>query len=169
MYVQWDPEDGSEKQSWQFEPGDVGRKAAIQIEAHYDGSWDQWLQGLMLGKILARTVLLWYMLIQVHPKLRFDDVPDFRVRQLTVEMGSKEIHDLWTRAKRIKMSDDQREAFESQIVEDMRDALVREGKDANNVYIDENGILRTGAAPLPKAASRAKSTSSGSMSAITSG
>lgn len=151
MFVEWDPElDGEKKQSWHFDPGEVGRKQATLIEEHFDGSYDQWLAGLMLGKIHARAVLLWHMLVQVHPKYRMDDVPDFRVRQLTVQMGPAEIHDLWRRAKRINMSAEQREAFEVQIVEDMKDALIREDK-PGEAWI-EDGLLKTpGALELPKA------------------
>lgn len=145
MHVTWDPEtEGEEKQTWQFHPDDVLRKDAQLIEKHYgEQSFDQWIMGLQLGKIDARTVLLWYMLKLMHPKYRFEDVPDFRVRQLTVEMGTREIESLWKRARRMKLTDDQREAFEAQVVEDMRDAMAREGLEGD-VRIEDDELVMNG-------------------------
>ena len=152
MHVQWDPENGEAVQTWQFDPGGVTRKQATLIEKHYGGSWDQFQAGLMTGQIQARAVLLWFMMYTVHDKVKFEDVPDFRVRQLTVEMGVQELKDLWKRAQRIKLDADQREAFESQFAEDMKDALKREGKDPDDFRIDGK-TLEIGAAPdLPKQA-----------------
>lgn len=126
MHVAWDPQNGEDKQTWQFDPEDVHRKSAQLIEKHYGGSYDQWRAGLMLGEINARAVLLWHMLTQVHPKLRFEDVPDFRVRQLTVEMGTLELKDLWQRAAKAKMAPDTREAFNDRFEVDMAEAMKRE-------------------------------------------
>ena len=67
MIVEWDPENGEDKQTWQFDPDDVLRKDAALIEKYYGESYEQWTAGLMIGKIEARAVLLWYMLKQVHP------------------------------------------------------------------------------------------------------
>lgn len=149
MFVQWDPEDGSDKQSWTFDPGDVTRKAATNIEKHFGGSWDQFLAGLQMGQIQARAVLLWHMLCHVHPKLKFEDVPDFRVRQLTVHMGVNELRDLWERAKKIKLTADQREAFEAQFENDMREAMEREGHEGEFTIV-EGSLAIEGAEKLPK-------------------
>lgn len=150
MHVTWDPENGEGQQVWNFDPGDVTRKKATLIEKHFGGSWDQWLQGLQMGQIQARSVLLWYMLSLVHDRIKFDDIPDFRVRQLKVEMGVAELRDLWERAKRVKLTPDQREAFEAQFEQDMRDAMVREGVDGDFTVTD--GKLEIEGAPvLPKA------------------
>lgn len=150
MFVEWDPEDGAEKQTWNFDPGDVLRKQAIQIEKHYGASWDQWLVGLKMGQMQARAVLLWYMLSLIHPKLRFDDVPDFRVRQLTVHMGVAELKDLWERAKRARLTQEQREAFEAQFDGDMREAMDREGLSEQDFSIVDGQLAIEGAADLPK-------------------
>jgi hypothetical protein len=83
MLVIWDPEDGSDKQTWHFDPQDVPRKRATEIEKLYsEGGWDQWVVALQAGEIQARAILLWYMMTQVHPKLQFKDLPGFKVRQL---------------------------------------------------------------------------------------
>lgn len=150
MFVKWDPEDGSSTQEWVFDSGDVKRKDAILIEKHFKGTWDQWVAGLMTGDILARTVLLWYMMKQVHEAIKFEDIPDFRVRQLTVEMGVQELKNLWKRAQKIKLEADQREAFESQFEEDMRDAMKREGLDPDEFHIDGKVLAIGGAPDLPK-------------------
>ncbi len=152
MYVAWDPENGESKSEWQFDPGEVTRKNAMLIEKHYGQAWDRWLAGLMLGEISARAVLLWYMMHLEHPnKVRFDDIPDFRVRQLKTEMGSLELKDLWKRAERMKLDPDQRDAFENQFEYDMRDALIREGRDPNGFHIDGK-VLELEAGDLPKPA-----------------
>lgn len=152
MFVEWDPEDGTEKRQWDFDPGEVTRKNAQAIEKNYGKSWDQWQMGLMLGEINARAVLLWYMMSLVHPVLQFKDLPDFRVRQLTVHQGVRELKDLWKRVDRMSLPEDQREAFNAQFEADMRDALVREGKDPDGFRIDGK-TLEIGAAPdLPKPA-----------------
>jgi hypothetical protein len=150
MHVEWDPESGEDKQTWQFDSGDVTRKQATLIEKHYGGSYDQWLAGLMGGQIQARTVLLWYMLLQVHSNIKFEDIPDFRVRQLTVQMGVTELRDLWKKVQRMRLSADEREAFEAQFEEDMRDAMVREGRDPSGVRIDGKKLELEGVEGLPK-------------------
>lgn len=150
MQVEWDPENGEEKQTWQFDPQDVHRKDAALIEKYYDGSWDQWIQGLRIGEIGARAVLLWYMLKLIHPKIRFDDVPDFRVRQLNVQMGVAELKELYERAKRLKLNPDTREAFETQFEADMREAMEREGIDGEVQIIDGRLELEGAPSDLPK-------------------
>jgi hypothetical protein len=134
MYVEWDPENGEDTQVWQFDEGDVLRKDATLIEKNFGGSWDQWVAGLQIGQISARTVLLWYMLKLVHPTTRFEDVPDFRVRQLRVQMGVRELKKLGERAKRMKLDPEVRDAFLSQLEMDMKDAMEREGIDGEVVY-----------------------------------
>lgn len=151
MLVTWKPEGGEPDQEWQFDPGDVGRKDAILIEKHFGGgTWDQWVAALQMGDMQARTVLLWHMLRQIHPKLRFDDVPDFRVRQLTVQMGVAELRKLYDRARRMKMDDVTREAFEAQMEADLAEAMEREGLEGDVKIVD--GVLAIeGVKDLPKA------------------
>lgn len=152
MQVTWDPENGEQPQVWQFDPDDVFRKDAELIEKHYArGSYDQWRAALMIGEIAARAVLLWYMLKQVHPKVRYEDVPDFRVRQLKTEMGTSELKMLWERVKRMKLDADTREAFNAQFEADMADAMEREGHDGGHVSIIDGKLqLEGGPVDLPK-------------------
>lgn len=151
MQVEWDPANGEDKQRWQFDPDDVYRDEAALIEKHYGGSYDKWRAGLMLGEIEARAVLLWYMLKQIHPKLRFDDLPRFRVRQLTTQLGTMELNALWKRVVRMKLDPDTREAFNTQFEADMADAMEREGLDGSVEIIDGQLEIEGVKADLPKA------------------
>jgi len=128
MLVIWDPEDGSDKQTWEFDPEDVPRKRATEIEKLYtSGTWDQWIVALQSGEIEARAILLWYMMTQVHPKLQFKDLPDFKVRQLKTEMTVVELRDLWKRMVRMKLPAEQMEQMETAFQVSLEDAAEREG------------------------------------------
>lgn len=151
MQVTWDPEDESEPQTWQFDPEDVPFKRAKEIEKHFDGTYDQWVVALQTGDISARSVLLWYMLTHVHPKLRYQDLPNFRVRQLKAEMGVVELKRLWARVQRMKLSEEKTEAFETAFEADMRDAMDREGLDGEFTIVDGQLSIE-GAEDLPKPA-----------------
>jgi len=150
MHVTWDPEDGSEQQTWVFTPEDITRKQGEKIEKHAGTTFDQWTIGLRTGDLTARAVLLWHMLTQVHPTLRFEDVPDFRVRQLKVQMDVAELKDLWEKAKKTRMKPDVREAFESQFETDMADALAREGKNTEVAVVDSKLEIEGEVTTAPK-------------------
>jgi len=150
MQVEWDPENGEDKREWQFDPDEVFRKDASLIEKHFGGSFDQWRAGLMIGNIDARAVLLWYMLKQVHPSVKFEDVPNFRVRQLKTELGTLELKTLWKRAEKMKMDPDTREAFNAQFEGDMQDAMKREGLDYHVEIVDGRLEIEGGLVDLPK-------------------
>lgn len=136
MLVEWDPENGEDKQSWMFDPDDVFRKEALGIEKHYGGSYDQFQAALLIGEMNARGVLLWHMLCQVHPKLRFEDVPNFRVRQLKVRQGVRELKRLAERVQKMRLEPETREQFEMQLEVDMREAMEREGIEGDVSIVD---------------------------------
>lgn len=144
MDVTFDPEDGSEIRTWPFDPDDVLRSEATAIERAYGESWEQWINALRIKNARARTVLLWHLLKQDHPKLKFDDTPDFRMRQMTVEMSSAELKVVYDQMARTKMNEDLREAFDAAYQRDYQDALLREGKAVE-------GELITQAVVSPKA------------------
>lgn len=149
MQVVWNPEDGSDKKVWQFDPGDVGFKEAKEIEKNYEGTWDQWIQGLRTGDIGARGVLLWHMLRHEHPSLQYRDLPRFRIRQLTVEMGVAELQELWDKAQKMRLSADKREAFEMAFEIDMQEALAREGG-GGHVSVVDGQLMIEWTTELPK-------------------
>ncbi len=144
MLVTWDPEDGTEKQTWQFDPDDVPRKRATEIEKLHGAGYDQWIVALQSGEIGARAILLWYMMTDVHPKLQFKDVPDFRVRQLKTEMTVAELRDLWKRIKRMRLSDDKMADLEAVFEISLEDAAEREGLDLTFSFVE--GQLAIGGA-----------------------
>ena len=153
MLVIWDPEDGSEKQTWHFDPEDVPRKRATEIEKLYSGGgWDQWVVALQAGEIEARSILLWYMMTQVHPKLQFKDLPDFKVRQLKTEMTVEELRALWKRIKRMKLDADKMNDLETAFQVSLEDAAEREGLTLDFEFV-EGQLAITGPAgeQLPEA------------------
>lgn len=127
MFVTWDPEDGSEVVTFDFDEGDVGSKEAIRIEKAYGEGWESWLNGLRIKEAAARRCLLWWWLTQTHPHLPFRDVPDFKMRQLKVEMNSGEIRSLTKRMLLMKMDDDKRDMLQQALELDLREAMEREG------------------------------------------
>lgn len=128
MYVTFDPEDGSEKREWTFDPDDVLRSEAAAIEKAYGASWEEWINALRIKNAKARTVLIWHLLKgDGHAKLRFDDTPDFRMRQVVVQMSSAELRELHEQIARTKMDDDLREVVDAAFNRDFQDALIREG------------------------------------------
>jgi hypothetical protein len=142
MFVKYDPEDGSDPQEWNFDPDDVLRSEATAVEKAYGASWEEWLNKLRVKEAKARTVLLWHLFKQAHPKLKFEDVPDFRMRQMTVEMSVKELRELFDQMSRTKMDENVREQFQAMFDRDIADAMQRE----TGIY---EGEVETG--NLPKA------------------
>lgn len=128
MFVRWDPEDGSEPRTYDFDPEDVLSKEAQAIEKAYGGNpWEIWLNNLRVKEAFARRVLLWHLLRQEHRSLRFEDIPDFRMRQMKVEMSVSELRALKSQVDRMKLPEDQREQVIMAFDIDIRDAMEREG------------------------------------------
>lgn len=147
MFVIYDPEDGNKPQEWEFDPEDVLRKEAQAIEKVYGQAWEAWLNGLRTREVKARTVLLWHLMRRDHPKLRFEDVPDFRMRQMRVELGVAELRALRDTLLKTKMSDDTREAVEAAMDRDITEAMEREAT-RTGVY---EGEVEQEPPALPKA------------------
>lgn len=136
MLIVWDPEDGSEKQQWMFDPEDVSRKRSEQIEATFGGTYDEWKLGLQKGGIKARTVLLWYMLSTIHPKLQYKDIPDFKIRQLKVEQTVAELKVLLKQVDRMDLDDTERQQFMHAFRISIEDAAAREGIEVDITEVD---------------------------------
>lgn len=145
MLVTFDPEDGSPVRTWTFDPDDLLRSEATAIEKAYGEAQEMWINSLRIKNAKARTVLLWHLLKEDHPNLKFVDTPDFRMRQMKVEMSSAELKEVYDQIGRTKMDDDIREAFEAAFQRDYQDALTREGKAV------EGELIATQKAPVPKA------------------
>jgi hypothetical protein len=142
MYVTWDPEDGTDKQTYEFDSEDMLRSEATAVEKHFGQPTDVWLDQLRGGSVKARAVLLWLLLRRDHPKIRFDDTPDFRLRQVKVEMSSSELYKLKGQVDRTKMDPDTREQLDAAFERDIADAIERE----TGVKADDAPEME----PLPK-------------------
>lgn len=130
MFVTFDPEDGSPTMHFTFDPEELRRSEAIAIEKAYGQPLDVWLNALRIKEVKARAVLLWHLFKMdgKHKGLKYEDVPDFRMRQMKLEMSSDELRELYNEMARTKMDEDVRDAFESAFQRDLQDALEREGK-----------------------------------------
>jgi hypothetical protein len=140
MDVTFDPEDGSEPRTWVFDTEDLLKSEAKLIEKAYGSSLEEWMNLLRIRNIKAREVLLWHLLCREHPKLKFEDTPDFRMRQLKVEMSSAELKDVYDQMSRTKMPDEMREMFEAAFQRDYQDALAREGKAVEGELISSKQV-----------------------------
>lgn len=90
MYVTYKPEDG-EVQEWEFHPDRVRVSEQVMVEKRAGVRWDEWVQGVKLGRAESRRVLLWHLIRRRHPGLRWDDTPDFYAGELVVEQSVAEL------------------------------------------------------------------------------
>jgi hypothetical protein len=86
---------GDAPQRWTFDPDAVPVSDAEQIEAAMGSgqTWDDFVRNLINATARARRVLLWYLLKRDHPEARllFSDVPDFKMGQLVIALGTAEL------------------------------------------------------------------------------
>ncbi len=142
MYVRWDPENGEPVREWEFDPEDLLKSEAKRIEKQYNGkSIEVWLQGLKMKEVSAREVLLWHLLRADHRNLAFADVPDFRMRQMKIEMSSAELRALQNRLEKMKFTDDERDQLRSAFEIDFADAMRRETGVHEGEVVDTSGEL----------------------------
>lgn len=86
MKVTFTPEDGQAR-TWTYRHGKVRASEAEMCERRLEGTkWDAFEANLLQGSARARRVLLWHLLRQEHPALKWDDVPDFCMDELVMEM-----------------------------------------------------------------------------------
>jgi hypothetical protein len=129
MFVKWQPEGQAEPTTFEFDPDEVTSKEGQAIEKAMGGnapSFEMWLELVRVGNIKARTILLWYLLQRDHPKTTLNDVPDFKRKQLQVQMSVAELQELRAKMAKQKMEEATREAFEAQFDVDIAEAMERE-------------------------------------------
>jgi hypothetical protein len=123
MIATYKPSD-SETQSWTFDPGKVKGSAAEVIEKRFGGTYQEFQVAIQQGQTRARRVLLWYLIWQAHPTLRFEDMPDFCFDEFTLDYTTAELLELRERIGKARMEDEGKrqqmlEAFEIAIDEAM--------------------------------------------------
>lgn len=126
MFITYQPEDG-DKQTWDFDPDRVRQGAAELIEKRFGTGFEEWKQGVLVGNSKARRVLLWHLIRQTHHTLRYEDTPDFMMRELLVEQSVAEVAEMRDRVLKAKMSDELREQVLTGLDLQLADALAREG------------------------------------------
>lgn len=126
MFVTYKPE-GEPEHVWEFDPSRVRMSELEMIEKRAGEKTEPWLQSLQMGSARARRVLLWHLLRQDHPTLRFEDVPDFRHGELVIERSVAEVMVLSDRLSKMKMDDSERETLASVMEVELLEAQQREG------------------------------------------
>lgn len=126
MLVKFDPEDGSTPREFTFDPEDMLASEAQAVEKAYGASSEEWVNALRVRNAKARRVLLWHLLRQDHGNLKFQDTPDFRMRQMVVEMSVAELREVYDQISRTKMDEQTRELFEAAFERDIKEAMERE-------------------------------------------
>lgn len=129
MFIYWQADGEAEPTVFEFDPDEVSSKEGQAIEKAMGGnapSFDMWFELVRAGNMRARTILLWHLLAQAHPKLQLTDVPDFKRRQLRIEMSVAELQKLRETIGKTKMDETTREAFDAQFDRDIADAMERE-------------------------------------------
>lgn len=86
---------GDTEQRWLFDPEEVDMAEAERLEQALGSgaSWDTLVMGWMNNRVSARRVLLWHLLRRSNPgyDMPLADVPNIKMGQMRVELGSKEI------------------------------------------------------------------------------
>lgn len=104
--------DNGQKQEWHFDPADVWEDEAEAIEKVADVAWDNWVMQLRRGNSRVRRSLLWHLIRQDHPGLKFADLPRFRKGELLVEF---DVADLTVMREQFaaspRLSEDERESL----------------------------------------------------------
>lgn len=109
MKVTYKP-DGEEPQEWTWDPGDVRQDEAEAIQRRNGGGWDAFTLGVRENDAKARKILLWHFLRQAHPKLRYEDTPNFRMRELAVEYDIDELITIRDRVLKADLPAEERDA-----------------------------------------------------------
>ncbi len=108
MKVTYKP-DGAKPQVWTWDPGDVRQSEAEAIQRRFGGSWDEFSAAVRQNDARARRILLWHFQRQTHPALRYEDTPDFRMRELEVEYDIDELVLIRDRLLRADLDEESRD------------------------------------------------------------
>jgi hypothetical protein len=101
---------GADPKEWTWDPDDVFQSQAELIQKRYGGNWEDFTSGVRNGDARARKVLLWHFLRLVHPTMRYEDTPDFRMRELKVEYDVDELIRIRDRILKADLTGEERDA-----------------------------------------------------------
>lgn len=97
MFLRHRAEGATEDTLYEFRPErTLGSRARI-VEKLYTKlcgerrTWEQFVADAKSGSIAARQIALWLAQTEVHPTLRFEDMPDYRVGELGMEYSKQEL------------------------------------------------------------------------------
>lgn len=116
MIVKFTPENGQASE-WKFNPKRVKVSQAERIETLSGGTYDAWLNGVRIGNVKHRRVLLWVCYTIDHPMFRWDDTPDFYVDELVVEMERSEMQDMLDQIGSLKGVSNEKRAEVTELLE----------------------------------------------------
>lgn len=137
MDVTYKPE-GGEAQSWNFQAGEVTMTEAERIEQHAGCVWDEWVNRLQSGSARARRVLLWHLMRRQHPMLRYEDTPDFRVSELSIEYDAVELQRMLDGLDSLPADDDTKATVRSTIEAELEKAKDRSAPKASTASNDSD-------------------------------
>lgn len=110
MRVTYSPEAG-EAQSWDYVPNKVRQSDAEMIEKRAGMEWDEFNKALLAGAARPRKVLLWHLMRRTHPVLRWEDVPDFFMSEVQIELSAEELGRVRQAAEKADMEPDAKSAL----------------------------------------------------------
>lgn len=111
-------DDNDNKSTWDYRPAKVRMSVAEMMERRAGMTWDELNRAILAGSAKARRVLLWSCMMQEHPVLRFEDVPDFAMGQVAVEFDSTELVDIRDAISKNKSMDDTTKADALAVLDD---------------------------------------------------
>jgi len=109
---------GDTRREFEFAPTEIDVEVAELIETHSGLSFADWTQAVLEGRARALRVLLWFMLRQDLPALKFADTPKFRMGEVMVEFGHSELLDI--KANLSKVDPDKRERVADFVEESLK-------------------------------------------------
>lgn len=131
MFITYTP-DANPAQDWDIDIDDLTESAAERIERQYrkasaDNSltYDHFRLSVYQGGATARRVLLWHLMREQHPTLRYEDTPDFRRKQLKVEFSRGEL-----KLMRDQIAAKVGDVAERQVALDLIDAEIATARDS---------------------------------------
>jgi hypothetical protein len=128
LFLKYHPEGATEPTTYEFLPGRVRVSRAQLVEKVYSralgekATWEQFKIAVVQGSIAARRVLLWLLMSQIHPTLRYEDVPDFYEDEVTVEWSRQELQDMYDGLERAQMPDGEKETLLARLREEIAGA-----------------------------------------------